>query len=288
MLDLPLPCSSVRFDFSEEKFQTLAQERYPHKKMKISVLQTTGSTNADLLMQARAGSLPEGESGQVRVLFAHSQQAGRGRLQRPWLSTAGQCLMMSVATTLNVPVSALEGLPVATGGVIAKVLEHYDVTVQIKWPNDLMVNRAKLGGILIESTPVSGTNRIGVVIGLGLNGRLDNATLMQLKHPAIDLSRLVKSEFSSLHLAIDLAAEITNLLTATDLSGKIAQIISTQVALRDACKGEVVQLIDPFHPHAPPIAQGVVLGLTKNGGLQLNTAEGVQIFLSGEISLRWV
>ena len=287
MLDTSLPRSFVRFDFSEEKFRTLAQEHYPQKKMKISVVETTGSTNADLLMQARAGLLPEGENGQVQVLFAHSQQAGRGRLQRPWLSTAGQSLMMSVATTLNVPISALAGLPVATGGVIAKVLENYGVAVQIKWPNDLIVDRAKLGGILIESTPVSDSGRIGVVIGVGLNGSLESHTLWQLQHSAIDLSSLVKAEFSSLHLAIDLAAEITDLLTATDLSDKIEQIISTQVAIRDACKGKVVQLIDPFHPHAPPIAQGVVLGMTKNGGLQLHTAEGTEIFLSGEISLRW-
>ena len=287
MLSTQAAFAGIRFDFSAAQAHALAQKRYGHDRMYIAVVEKTGSTNADLLAQAREGLLPEGESGKVRVLFAHAQHSGRGRLQRPWLSTPGACLMMSVATTLNLPIAALAGLPIAAGGVIASVLAEHAVAVQIKWPNDLVVNRAKLGGILIETTSVPGTGRIGIVLGLGLNGTLDANVLQQLNQTATDLNSIVQQELSCLDLALDLAAGLADLLTAPQLAHAITHNIVTNVTTRDACIGQTVRLLNPLYPEAPPLAQGVVVGMTDNGALQLQTDTGLQTFFSGEVSLRW-
>ena len=133
----------------------------------IEVTAVTGSTNADLLARA-AGGEPEGA-----VLAAEEQNAGRGRLGRAWVSPPRAALTFSVLLRpAAVPRARLGWLPLLAGvAVAAAVRDVAEVDAQLKWPNDVLVGPAKVGGILAEAAGGA------VVIGVGVNVSTEPAGL---------------------------------------------------------------------------------------------------------------
>jgi len=131
------------------------------------VVAETGSTNADLLQQARAGA-PAG-----LVLLAEAQTAGRGRLGRSWVSTPRAALACSVLLRpVAVPPSRRAWLPLLTGVAVASALRsEAAVPARLKWPNDVLVADRKIAGILAEA------HGDAIVIGMGLNVSLTRAEL---------------------------------------------------------------------------------------------------------------
>lgn len=124
----------------------------------ITVVDRTGSTNADLAEAARSGA----EEGQV--LIAETQFAGRGRLGRVWNAPPRSGLTFSVLLRPDVPVSGQGWLPLLFGVAAASALRNVaEVDVRLKWPNDLLIGERKLAGVLAER--IDGA----VVIGMGLN-----------------------------------------------------------------------------------------------------------------------
>jgi BirA family transcriptional regulator, biotin operon repressor / biotin---[acetyl-CoA-carboxylase] ligase len=125
----------------------------------IRVVQQTGSTNADLLAQARSGA-PQG-----LVLVAEEQTAGRGRLGRSWISPPRASLTFSVLLRPSgVPAGLLGWAPLLTGVAVASALqETAAVDARLKWPNDVLVGSGKVAGILAESWGDA------IVVGAGLN-----------------------------------------------------------------------------------------------------------------------
>jgi BirA family biotin operon repressor/biotin-[acetyl-CoA-carboxylase] ligase len=103
-------------------------------------------------------SMPEGA-----IAVADSQTAGRGRLGRTWEAPPGTALLLSVLLKppANLP---LPQLALVAGVAVADVLEHMTgLAVQIKWPNDVMLRRQKVAGILAE------VREDAVVVGIGIN-----------------------------------------------------------------------------------------------------------------------
>jgi BirA family transcriptional regulator, biotin operon repressor / biotin---[acetyl-CoA-carboxylase] ligase len=133
----------------------------------VTVTESTGSTNADLLAQA-AGGAPEGT-----VLVTERQTAGRGRMGRTWLSPPAAALMFSVLLRPTAVPPARRGwLPLLAGVAIASALR--DVTgldVGLKWPNDVLTGGGKLAGILAEQS--AGTEAIVAGAGLNVSTRRD-------------------------------------------------------------------------------------------------------------------
>ncbi len=125
----------------------------------VDLLVSTGSTNADLLVRAAAGA-PEGV-----VLAAEEQLAGRGRLGRVWVSPPRASLTFSLLVRPQAVAPARLGwLPLLAGvAVAAAVRAVADLDARLKWPNDVLVGPAKLGGILAEAAGDA------VVVGIGLN-----------------------------------------------------------------------------------------------------------------------
>ena len=124
----------------------------------LEVVESTGSTNADLLARAQAGE-PEGA-----VLAAEEQRAGRGRLGRTWTSPSRAALTFSVLLKPAVPPARWGWLPLLAGVAVATaVTQVAGVKTTIKWPNDLLTADAKLAGILAEAAGDA------VVVGIGLN-----------------------------------------------------------------------------------------------------------------------
>ncbi|MGH3070502.1 MAG: biotin--[acetyl-CoA-carboxylase] ligase [Streptosporangiaceae bacterium] len=162
----------------------------------IRVVSETGSTNADLLAQARAGAA-EG-----LVLAAETQTAGRGRLGRSWSSPPRAALAFSV---LLRPVAVAPGarawLPLLTGIAVAAALRaEAGVTATLKWPNDVLVDGRKIAGILAEA------HGDAIVAGVGLNVTLTRAEL-----PVPTATSLLLEDASCLDRERLLAAMLTEL-----------------------------------------------------------------------------
>ena len=133
----------------------------------IQHLRTTGSTNQVALEAAMAGA-------RAGVWVADEQTAGRGRGGHRWHSAAGDGLYVSALVTPEVPLSEAPWIALATGlAVQAAVTEVAGLGMDLRWPNDLMFEARKAGGILVESAsearPGEGLGLRYAVVGIGLN-----------------------------------------------------------------------------------------------------------------------
>ena len=225
-----------------------------------------GSTNTEALNHLRAGGGP-------LIVSADRQTAGRGRLGRAWHSD-GAALTFSVAVTVPAELD-LSGLSLAVGCTVADVLDPVGERIRLKWPNDLFLDGAKLGGILIEAVPLTAERR-GVVIGIGLN----------LQPLPADADR---SAFASGHAALqtlDPAATAAATLDrlAPALRGLLADFETLgfgpwQLAFsrRDLAAGRPVRVGDQT---------GIARGVSTRGELLLDTDAGLAVISAGELSLR--
>jgi BirA family transcriptional regulator, biotin operon repressor / biotin---[acetyl-CoA-carboxylase] ligase len=144
----------------------------------VTVEHRCTSTNARLLADAA--------SGHPHVLFAEEQTEGRGLRGRRWLTLPGHALTFSLRWYFNQAHTPIAGLPLAIGVGLANALHTAGAhAVRLKWPNDLLVGAAKLGGVLIESRQTA--HGLCVVIGVGLNVRTQPDLQTQLRRPVIAL-----------------------------------------------------------------------------------------------------
>ncbi|MDI2032169.1 biotin--[acetyl-CoA-carboxylase] ligase [Saccharopolyspora sp. TS4A08] len=132
----------------------------------LDVVAVTGSTNSDLAEAAAKGAADR------TVLIAEEQSAGRGRLQRQWISPRGSGLFVSVLLRPGVPPSAVAWMPLIAGVALAETVERTTgVPAGLKWPNDLLLGSGedwhKGAGILSEA--VAGPDGIAIVLGMGVN-----------------------------------------------------------------------------------------------------------------------
>ena len=129
----------------------------------VEVLAESPSTNAYVAQRARAGEAPG------LVVVAEHQTAGRGRLDRVWVTPARAALTTSVLVAPDqVPVVRWPWLPLLTGlAVVEGVRRATGLACVLKWPNDVLVGEQKVAGILVER--VERPAGAVAVVGVGLN-----------------------------------------------------------------------------------------------------------------------
>lgn len=128
---------------------------------RVVCLAQTDSTNAEALRLAAAGE-PSGA-----VVVADAQHAGRGRLGRSWWSEPGGSLLASWLVRPELAADRWPALTLVAGLAAARALiASAGLEVRLKWPNDLLVDGRKLGGLLAEAD-----GRGALVVGLGINVR---------------------------------------------------------------------------------------------------------------------
>src|SRR5919197_2690941 len=151
--------------------------------IEVRVLERCASTN-DLLLAA----------GQADVLLAAEEQtAGRGRRGRRWHAAPGTAVTFSLAKLVQRAPRELPGLALAAGVGAARALRSLGAArTALKWPNDLMIDGAKLGGILVETRSHGGATL--AVIGIGINCRRDAALERRLRRPIAWLERHIEVE----------------------------------------------------------------------------------------------
>ena len=101
------------------------------------------------------------------IVFADHQTEGRGRLGRNWVDD-NQSALFSVLLKEHINVNVISLLPLIVGVAVHKVLIKYVPNIQIKWPNDLIVNSKKLVGILLEGI-IDQEEVKAIIIGIGIN-----------------------------------------------------------------------------------------------------------------------
>lgn len=233
----------------------------------VDVLAACASTNTELMRRAEGGA-PSGT-----VLVAERQTAGRGRMGRSWFAAPGASLTFSLLWRFA-PGTLPHGLSLAVGVALAEALEGMGATgLALKWPNDLLRDRRKLAGTLVELVPGAPH---AAVIGIGVNLRLpqdmpeDVRALAAALDPATSRDELLARLLASLHGVL------------TEFGGHGFLALRDRWLARCGHRDTAVRILSEF---GPPL-QGHCIGVDVDGALLVETAVCVQRILSGEVSLR--
>jgi BirA family biotin operon repressor/biotin-[acetyl-CoA-carboxylase] ligase len=237
---------------------------------KLHFAPVTGSTNTDALQAARAGAL------HGSVYFADEQQAGRGRGDHRWESEPGAGLYVSVLLRLPLAAAHLSLLPLAAGLAAADAIHSVTgITIDLRWPNDLLIGERKTGGILVESR-LDGPSVAFAVVGIGINVH------QRTFHPAL------ATPATSLDLAssrpVSRQALLVALLKSLEHEAHIvcdeesARMLPARIEQRSTwLRGRRVEV------HGPQACTGTTAGLDANGFLRVQTAHGLVTVQTGGI-----
>jgi BirA family biotin operon repressor/biotin-[acetyl-CoA-carboxylase] ligase len=226
-----------------------------------------GSTNSVLLA----------EKGLARpvLLLADVQTAGRGRRGRRWHSAPGAGLTFSLAVALRRPLRELAALPLVAGVAVARALHSLGVArAALKWPNDIVVDGGKLGGILVETRSMNGA--IKAVIGVGLNLRGAGELETRLRRRVTALERFMPVPDTET-LAGAIARELLASLAAFETQGFDAMRADWNHLDAHAGQKLRVRLADGR------VLTGVASGLESDGALRLATRGGMRAVRSGRV-----
>ena len=219
------------------------------------------STN-DIALEMAAAGMPEG-----LAILAESQTGGKGRLGRSWFSPPGRNIYLSL---LLRPALQMREYPLfspaAAVGIINGIHVCTGLKVDVKWPNDLMVEGKKVGGILLVSG-VSGGQSKALVVGVGLNVNLDLADFPEdLREGATSLKMVLGQPIDRTSLVMDV------------LKGMVAQIhllqagASDQVmaAVRERCLtlGKKIRVTTPSQ-----VFEGRAEAIEKDGALTIRLGD---------------
>lgn len=184
--------------------ETVIRRHLRHSSIDFEVHGAVDSTNARL---AARQPVPHG-----LALIAEGQTAGRGRRGRGWVSPLGGGIYLSLGWHFECGLSGLSPLSLVVGMAVASALrDHTGVEAMLKWPNDLVVDSAKLGGCLVEiSGAAEGPCR--AIVGVGLNLSLPADATVDQAFTSLD-RHASKIERNRLIAAIldRLAADLTHL-----------------------------------------------------------------------------
>jgi BirA family transcriptional regulator, biotin operon repressor / biotin---[acetyl-CoA-carboxylase] ligase len=221
------------------------------------------STN-DLLLKERIGERP-------LLVAAEEQSAGRGRRGRRWYSTPGAGITFSLGRRVRRPARELAGLSLVAGIAVVRALHALGLgRVRLKWPNDLVVDGAKLGGILVETRGAS-----HVVIGIGLNYRRTRGLQAKVRRKLAFIDELAHVSRNRVIQAVGVG--LLETLERFDAQG-FDGLRADWEAL-DAYAGQRlrVRLADGR------TLSGIAVGIGENGSLRIRNKRGMQAVTSGRV-----
>jgi BirA family biotin operon repressor/biotin-[acetyl-CoA-carboxylase] ligase len=237
------------------------------------------STNSELLRQFGRGE-NELADDRVSVCLSETQTSGRGRRGRDWTSPFGCNLYFSLARQFRNGISGLEGMSLVTGLAVAGVLADLGLPqIAVKWPNDILLGKEKIAGILLEmNSGAMGEYRI--VTGVGINVNPQVSDMSGITQPWTSLGR---------HLN---RIPDRNLLSAR-LTESIIRAVDDFLEHGFSCFRDEWDRLDVARNHQvnlrlsdDSVVSGQAMGVNNEGGLILKTSEGERVFNGGEISLR--
>lgn len=238
----------------------------------VDVLFQCDSTNRVLMEKAKAG-------GDRQLLLTEIQTAGRGRWGRSWIAPFGSTLCLSLLWRFPILPHGLAGLSLAIAVGAAEALRQMGAPIQLKWPNDLLLDGRKLGGILVELYgEVNGP--CAVVIGLGVNLSAVEEISAVAEYPVAGLDEaLAKPSSQRNRIAAHLAAAMA--LSCERFSTEGFQPFMSQWNSLDLLAGEPVILALPREE-----VHGVARGVDSQGALLLERDGQLESRYSGDLRLR--
>ena len=251
------------------------QKKLSHNHLfkQVDVFTSIDSTSDYLSRQWK--SLP----GVGRVCIAEHQSAGKGRKGRVWVSPFAANLYFSIGVSLPLGLSALGGLSLAIGISLAKTLNQWtNRKIKVKWPNDLMVDDRKLAGILVEACGESNDHSF-LNIGVGINWNMQPEHASELEQPWINLKELSEIKLSRNQILAEVLIQLDKTLTGY-LSHGFTEFLKDWNQLSAMIDRSVTVHL------ANSQVNGIEAGIELSGALRLETESGIQIFHSGEVSLR--
>lgn len=230
----------------------------------------TDSTNSRAMAAAQ-----DDAHGQVYV--AEQQTSGRGRRGRAWISPFAANLYLSLVWRFAGGAAAISGLSLAVGVACARALARCGLQgLSLKWPNDLLLEGRKLGGILLEMTG-DAAGPCQVIVGVGVNVAMPPQA-SAIDQPWTDLAqaglRVRRSELVAL-----LLNELVALLD--DFAGRGFAGVRAEWEAMDAFRGQPVALLAGSAER-----RGIARGVDDSGALLLETDRGLEAVHGGELSLR--
>ncbi|WP_424947797.1 biotin--[acetyl-CoA-carboxylase] ligase [Candidatus Spongiihabitans sp.] len=243
------------------------------------------STNSWLLahnkMPAKTpDKMPRQTPGQIddqidgKVCMAERQTYGKGRRGKSWMAPAGSSVLISMGWGLRESglQSSLQGLSLVSGLAVAQSLREVGVAVKLKWPNDIIADGKKLGGILVE---ISG---LDCVIGVGINVNMPPSFARQIDQPCTDLYALGwRVDRDQLVAAIVLNHE--QFLSRYRSNG-FASFRARWNALH-AYQNQVVEVVSAGNHWS-----GTALGVDAAGALLVECNGSIRRIIGGEVSIR--
>ncbi len=237
---------------------------------KLHFARVTGSTNADAIVAARDGA-PHGS-----VFLADEQTAGRGRGDHGWISVAGEGLYVSVLLRPQIPASRLPLLPLAAGLAAAESIRAVSgVSVDLRWPNDLLIGPRKTGGILVESNlQTQGLLHAMAVVGIGINVH-QRAFPSGLATPATSLDLETGNLISRQALLVALLKSLEREASALADEAAAKEILARVERASTWIRGRNVEV------HGPQACTGVTAGFDEHGFLRVETGSGMVTVQTG-------
>ena len=260
------------------------QDRYDADRMRANLSsrifgrvleyhEQVGSTN-DVILDMAEQTAPHGT-----VCLADEQSAGRGRRGYGWFSPPGCGIWASVLLRPRLSAARTPPLTLCAAAAVAPVLETAaGVSVEIKWPNDLIMGGRKVAGILAESRVVSGDEPV-IVIGMGINvnhtrGQFPDELYESATSLRIESGRPVDREDLFLAILASLESAYGHYLASGPAS------LLAEVDTRLAWQGLTVEA------DSPAGAAGRVSHIDEEGGLVLDRQDGAPLVIrSGSIRL---
>lgn len=241
----------------------------------ICYFDVTDSTNT------QAKSLGEGDAPNGTLVVAGKQESGRGRRGRSFESPAGTGIFMTLLLRPEIEPQNASMLTLVSALAVAKGIEHMvDLPVQIKWPNDIVINGKKVCGILTEmSAQMDYVNYIVIGIGINVGNEefpeeiKDVATSIYLesgKH--VNRAMLIEKIWEEFEDYYELYEK------TQDLSSLVKEYDSYLVN-----RGQKVRVLDSKEPY-----EGKAMGITDRGELIVDTWEARRLVSAGEVSVRGV
>jgi len=222
-------------------------------------------------MNAAANGAPHGS-----VFFADEQTAGRGRGDHAWHSAAGQGLYVSIVLRLGVPAARMPMLPLAAGLAAAEAIrEATGLTVDLRWPNDLLIGPRKVGGILAEAQFDAGQVTFAIVgIGINVHQRAFDPNL-STQGTSLDLESGRYNDGQQ--LLAELLRTLERETSAMSDAAALRALPERLAAASTWVQGRRVEA------HGPQACAGVTEGLDENGFLRVRTTQGLVVVQTGGI-----
>jgi BirA family biotin operon repressor/biotin-[acetyl-CoA-carboxylase] ligase len=231
----------------------------------VRIVERCASTNSVLLSSPSSAPV---------LLAAEEQTAGRGQRGRRWESAAGSDVTFSLSCSVRRPARELGSLSLVAGVAAARALRALGVAAaSVKWPNDLVVAGAKLGGILVETRAESGGTR--AVFGIGINCLRRPGLERRLRRPVAALDQFIRPSRNAVIASI--ARALLGALERFEAEGFGAARAEWEAMDAHAGQRLRVRLADGRS------ISGIGGGLAADGALLLLTRKGKEAIHSGRI-----